>query len=172
MSDPSVKLEEYVYRRLTPSRFKKGNRSFTVADDFYISEGMRGMSMYMADMISPHQLIQKVIDDKEKKLLSCDTSEKLRINNWKEKNPNVKCMIEKGWRLVQIPIAEIKKLGLTNFEGPDPDGHINILGTYDQFKHIADEFVALIDNNIAYVLSDEESMSMSSFIPHQQNEDI
>ena len=57
-----------------------------------------------------------------------------------------------------IPIAAIRALGFTNFEGPDPNGHINILGTAEEFEAQAEAFVELIDTGQVRILTAEECL--------------
>ena len=157
MSRPFQDLKKFVYRRITPSEFKS-NSGVIAPKAFIIQPNMRGLSVYRADITSPYQVLQECIDNRKRQLNHSDVDARKSASDWLIKNPSVESLLQKGWREVVISIEAIYSLGFNNFEGPEPNGHINVLGTAEQFEAQAEKFIELIDRGQARILTIEECL--------------
>ncbi len=119
---------------------------------------MRGLSVFRADMASPYQVLQECIEDRKLRMNDPEETERQKAAAWLAKNPDVDTLVQKDYRVVAIPIAVIQALGFTHLEGPEPNGHMNILGTAEEFRAQAAAFVELIDTGQARILSAEECL--------------
>ena len=157
VSHTSEKLNNYVYRRVVPQLYKV-KKNLVDPGAFHILPIMRGLSVFRADLASPYQVLQECINDQIERSADPDEikSEKARI--WLAKNPNVETLLNKDFRIVVLPINAIHELGFSSFDGPEPNGHINILGTHEMFIAQAEAFVELIDTGRARILTVEECL--------------
>lgn len=155
MSEPVGEPQEtYVYRRVSPRQFVSKKNEIT-PDVFALGTAIKGLSVYHADSVSPRGALQTVIEDRRKQLASTDEEVIAKAQEWLNKNPDVETLIGKGWRIVKLPVSEVKALGF-DLEEPDTQGHLNILGERSQFDdHIAD-FTELLNTGKATLLSAEE----------------
>jgi hypothetical protein len=123
---------------------------------FLIQKGKIGLSVFRADRATPYEALKARLEEESAKLHSEDESERQKARAWLDKNPDVDTLLKKDYRVVLLPLAEIRAMGFTNIEEPDETGHLNILGSEDDFKTHADEFAELIDTGKARILNPEE----------------
>ncbi len=150
--------QNYVYRRIPPYQFKvKGNLVSPSA--FTIKTGELGLSVFRCDISSPYHVLQDCIDERKRRLSNSDDSECEKATIWLAKNPDVETLVNKqGWRIVIIPIDAVLSLGFVELDGPELNGHINIIGTVEQFEIQAPDFVDLINTGQARILTVEECL--------------
>lgn len=146
---PENPLQNYVYRRVAP-------------DAFFIASWMRGLSVFRADLATPCSVLQTRLDEAKAQLQSEDEAKRQKAEKFLANNPDVKTLMEQSqYRVVRIPIASILAMGFATLEEPEPNGHLNILGTVADFEARAENFIELIDTGQARILSAEECLSQS-----------
>ncbi len=104
------------------------------------------------------------LNEVRKQLQSEDEAVRARAQEFLINNPNVNALVKKsGYRVVIIPISGIKTMGFSaeHFEEPDATGHLNILGSVDQFISHQYDFVELIKIGQARILTVEECLAQS-----------
>ncbi|GEM_PF-4497143 len=158
MSQPSEESKDYVYRRVAPPQFKV-KKNWVDADAFRIQSWMKGLSVYRADIASPYAVLEARLDEARVLLQSEDEAKQQKARKFLTNNPDVSSLVmQSQYRIVQMPIAALRAMGLNNLEEPDATGHLNILGSVEEFDAHAEEFVELIDTGQAHILTVEECL--------------
>jgi hypothetical protein len=154
---PSAELSAFLYRRVAPPNYKiKKNEVSPQA--FIPGPDMRGLSVFRADMASPRQVLEARIEDERAKLASPDPAVRERAEIWIDKNSTVEALVDKQYRVIEIPISAVISMGF-RLEEPDEIGHLNILGSPESFDAHQLDFVELIVINAARVLTAEECLA-------------
>ena len=102
--------------------------------------------------------MQALIDDRKRRLNDADGEKARAAHEWLAKNPDVETLVAKNWRVVKIPLSAILSMGFS-VEEPDADGHLNILGAASQFADRLIDFVELIIDGKATVLSADDCIN-------------
>jgi hypothetical protein len=151
--------ETYVYRRVIPNHFNSSKNEVSL-EAFALGTAIDGLSVYDACKVSPRKALQMVIDDNRHKMeLAADEVERAKKQTWLSKNPNVETLVQKGWRIVKIPISEVIVMGF-GIEEADAQGHLNILGSRPQFENHVADFTELINVGKATLLTDAQCLSL------------
>jgi hypothetical protein len=117
----------YLYRRIHPDQWSKKGRPGRSA---FLAEEGKGLSLFRTDMQSPRGVLQHAIDAAKAKLKSDDAA--VRENGAKQLQKygqTVDEWLERGWRVVRVPLHEFESRGYT-FDDPADDGHVNAFGDY------------------------------------------
>ena len=156
---PKASLSEYVYRRLAPHEWDMKQVVYPVV--FEIAEGMKGLSVYRADIATPHMVLEARLDDARKLLESDDEATREKGASILKKNPDVSALLSKGYRVIAIPIASIKAMGINDdtFSMDGTKGHMNILGSVALFDNLKFSFLELLKTEVAWVLNDKDCLS-------------
>lgn len=156
MAEPDEESREtYVYRRVAPDQWnRQGDVS---AELFLLGKAIKGLSVYHADKVTPREALQALIEEKRILLASINEVYRIQAQGWILKNPDVETLVQKRWRIVKLPVSEIKAMGF-ELEEPDENGHLNILGESSRFDKYQDEFTELIKIGKATLLSAEECL--------------
>lgn len=162
-SEFDKQLYAYVYRRLANQIDRKGVINPAA---FTLESGEAGLSVFRADLASPYAVLQARIESaKAKRLVVESDDERTKIENWLAKNPDVETLLQKGYRIIQLPIAEIARMG---FEFTEPEttgynkGHLEILERPERgatFEERTQDIIDLVDIGAARVLSVEECLA-------------
>jgi len=144
--------ETYIYRRVIPNHIT-GKKSEVSIEAFDLGTAVKGLSVYRADVSNPRHVLQMTIEDRKHKLATA-TDEQSRVDSekWLLKNPDVEALVEKGWRVIKVPVSEVIEMGF-GLDVPDSNGHLNILGTPSQFADHKADFIELIKSGKATLLS-------------------
>lgn len=158
MSQLSEETNAYVYRRSAPPQFKV-KKNWVDSDAFRIHSCMKGLLVYRADVAAPYDVLYARLDEARGQPQSEDAARQQKAPKFLANNPDVKTLVEQSqYRIVKVPIAAIKAMGFIELEEPDAKGHLNILGSREEFDAHAEEFVELIDTKQAHILTIEECL--------------
>ena len=80
---------------------------------------MRGLSVFRSDIASPYQVLNECIEDRKKSMNDLDEAKREKAAIWLSKNPDVETLIQKEYRVVEIPLSAIRELGFEEFDSPD-----------------------------------------------------
>jgi hypothetical protein len=147
----------FVYRRVSPPQFDSKAQRIK-PDVFALRPNEEGLSVFDARIVGPRGALQAFLDfyqnnlDAEDELLR-DTARK-RL----EQYPDVETMVAKGWRVVQLAVAEVTQRGFSLTE-PETDGHCEIRGERERFSVCQLEFVQLVADGVAPLLTETECLA-------------
>jgi pimeloyl-ACP methyl ester carboxylesterase len=123
----------YVYRRIAPPLYKI-KRNEVSPDAFTIRPGMKGLSVFRADMASPRQVLEARLEEARNAAKSEEEAVRSRAVRFLANNPTVEALVRNSeYRLVKIRVADIEAMGFT-LETPEENGHVNILGAPETFE--------------------------------------
>ena len=149
--------DTFVYRRVPPNCFSAKKNEIT-PDAFALGKATAGLSVFLTDRSSPRMLLQRVIDEKRRSLaVDADLAEKDKIEGWLARYPDVEALVRVGWRIVRVQTADIIGMGF-ELGIPDSYGHLDILGTAEQFEDHKADYVELIKSGRAALLTDVECL--------------
>lgn len=156
-------LYAYVYRRLANQIDRKGNVNPAA---FTLDPGEAGLSVFRADIATPYNVLQARIESaKEKLALAKNEDEIAFLARWLEKNSNVETLLQKGYRIIRLPIDDLKQMGFTL---TDPEttgynaGHLEIQENPNKdatFENRTQDIIDLLDTGAARILSVEECLA-------------
>ena len=119
MSQLSTESKFYLYRRIAPPLFKV-NKNWVDSEAFRIKPGMKGLSVYRADVATPYEVLEARLAEARVQLQSEDEAKQQRAQKFLTNNPDVRTLVEQSqYRVVKVPIAAIKAMGtLTIWKSP------------------------------------------------------
>ncbi len=159
-----------LYRRVIRLNFDKRSGR-PRAEAFRLREHEANLSMYAASIVTPRQLLELVIQEKQNqveklaKLPAPDELQQKKLNkerNWLQSYPNAEA-VYRDYCIAEIYVGDIlamQKTGAASFSiGPvRSDGHMDILGDREAFEYHKDDFVNLFEVQKARMLSEEECL--------------
>ena len=148
--------EPFVFRRVHPQQFNSKS-GLPKPQVFALRENEEGVSILHDSVVNARGALQAFIDDNTARLQDEDETARERARKNLERFPTVEAMVELGWKIVKIPVSEIEKRGFELSE-IEQNGHLEIRGEPERFKECELDFVELVQNGTARVLSDAECL--------------
>ena len=137
-SPPDLPPDQLLYRQLTPTSWdQKKNR--LNSNVFRRRPNEQGVSVYRADLQTPHGVLQACIDAQHRKLTSGDPAQVAAAENFfRLYGTTVESLVEAGWRIARVPVAVLTERSFT-LEKPDTSGHLNVFGSGEEFARYTNE---------------------------------
>ena len=121
---------------------------------FELRSEEKGLSVF-ADTVTPRATLQAMIDFRRE----CLTQGDMTAQEWLIKNPDVETLVQKsGWGVLKIPVSEFLERGFALSE-VEENGHLNILGSAEQFTNSRFDFVELVAIGVIMFLSEDECLA-------------
>lgn len=147
-----------VYRRI-PSFLWEKNKRVPKPAAFHIRQGEFGLSVFDTDLMTPRGTLQNAIDYAKARLESDSEEERERGKNFLDKYGNtVEELVQNGWGVAILPVDWFTEAGFT-LDGPEPNGHRNVIGSRDDFQTHSLSWLE------AHVLSDEAVLASTVTVP-------
>ncbi len=159
MSTPAKEPQEaFVYRRVHPSQFNSKTQKIR-PQVFALRPNEDGLSVFDASAVTARDALQAFIDDNTARSGAEDEIVRQRAQKMLEDYPDVETMVTKGWRIIQIPVAEILARGF-HLTATEANGHLEIRGEPERFKERELDFAELVAEGIAPLLNDADCLEM------------
>jgi hypothetical protein len=145
-----------VYRRVSPAQYDYRAQRIK-PEVFALRPNEEGLSIFDACIVGPRGALQAFLDFYRENLNAEDEALREAAGKRLEQYPDVEAIVAKGWRVIRLPVSEIKQRGFTLTE-LEPNGHLEIHGDREQFLKYQLEFVQLVTEGIAPLLNEAECL--------------
>jgi hypothetical protein len=137
---PVSPCEWYVLGRVHPYGWKK-SRTKPKARTF-IDQIENGLSVFRADVCSARQVIQHGINAAMTMASSADQDTKAKgVDQLSRFGRTVEDWVKNEWGVVKLPMSAFLERDFS-YDGPEPDGHMNLFGDYALY---AEDFVEIAE---------------------------
>ena len=123
---------------------------------FHVRNDVEGLSVFDAAIARPRTVLEHLLAEWSK--TAEDVSLPLDKQKWARRKLNqcgnsVEGLLAQGWGVAEVPEELFLRCGLEPSVKMDPNGHLEILGTQEQFE---EQSLEIIDDDECRVLSDDE----------------
>jgi hypothetical protein len=84
-----------------------------------------GLSSFDATVVTAREALQAFIEDNTARAHNEDDTAMANARNRLEEYPDVETMVEKGWRIIAVPVSELRTRGF-QLTDTEPNGHLEI----------------------------------------------
>ena len=157
-----------VYRRLLFGKQYDAKTGQVSPDAFALRAEETSLSLYLATQTTPKQVLGIVIigkknliaqlEEKSHPLSPEDEKRLFNAKRWIESHPDAEAVYA-DYRIMEIPVSSIKAMNVFRLENLRADGHIDLIGTYEDFQNHKDDFINLLNHGVARVLTKAECLA-------------
>ena len=141
------------YRRIRNDQWQDKAQRTLLDIAFHTRENEPGLSVFDAAIARPRAVLQHLLNEWDKIASKSASDQKWVSKQWVKHGDSVEALLASGWAVAEVTEALFLRCGLQPSDQTDPDGHLEILGTQEQFE---EQSLEIIDDDECRVLSDDE----------------
>ncbi len=144
------------YRRIRNDQWQDKAQRTLLDTAFHTREGEAGLSVFDADIATPEAVLEnQLVIWRE---IAQDPAKSEKDHKWAAKKlescgNSVAGLLAQGWGVAEVPEELFRRCGLEPSADIDSNGHLEILGSQEQFE---EQSLEIIDDAKCRVLPDDE----------------